>query len=125
MKNRDLIQEVINGELTGEEADEICLSINAWFHDDAPAGTAWSDDWIGASQMERTAGTVPFAVLAQWRKNGWPRECYKCKKTLEPEIFGWRPVEQDGKYFLQHVRCDDEYLKLVRKIAIERGHTKA
>jgi hypothetical protein len=120
MKNRDLIQEVIDGRLTGEEAGEIYLAINKWFHEQAPTGTVWSDKWIGWNKIELNAH-APFAVLAQWRKNGWPTHCYLCNKKLEPEIFGWFARKYQGKWGLRHVKCDDAYLAKIRQLAIERG----
>lgn len=124
MKPRDILAEILAGTMSEEQAVAFQDEVIEYIHSSHKLSEedSWPSKWMCLSQLEWTASNAPFTVLANWRKNGWPNQCFVCKQKLLPEIFGWLAREHDGEFGLRHVKCDEEYLEKVRQIAMARGY---
>jgi len=62
---------------------------------------------LGLSKMEWTAfmQSTGFAVLAEWRRTGWPTVCSKCGRPLDHAAGGWWFTMESGVAGLKHIQC--------------------
>ncbi|WP_175961303.1 hypothetical protein [Burkholderia pyrrocinia] len=103
MEGLDLLNELIVGKLSAEEAESTC----DFYLENLTANDPPIIEMLSISRKERMAYAhgAPFEVIAQWRGNGWPDKCFLCGGKIVPENFGWLPREHDGKIQLRHVVC--------------------
>jgi hypothetical protein len=62
---------------------------------------------LGFTRQEWTAHghRVPFMMIANWRKYGWPDKCLQCGQKIILDNYGWLPREHEGAYGLIHYVC--------------------
>lgn len=104
MKKCDLLDDLIHGRITPDEADDICSAVLA---DKIQTGPA--HEILGLTRKEWTAyahGTG-FKDLAYWREHGWPDRCFICGQRIDSDNFGWLAREFDGKVQLKHIVCPE------------------
>ena len=102
---RDILKEIANGQVSVDEVEALFERepLKAW------------GSW-GLTRVEYTAYChgAGFDVLAEWRYNGWPSRCTKCKNPLPVlEEFGWFVVSEEttesegnvGRLGLKHIDC--------------------
>ncbi|MFJ4294421.1 hypothetical protein ACIP1U_32380 [Cupriavidus sp. NPDC089707] len=102
MKKYDLLDDLIHGKITPDEADDICSGVLADTTLNIPAHEA-----LGLTKVEWTAYAhgADFQEVADWRQHGWPDRCFVCGGRIKPESFGWLAREHNGKTQLKHVTC--------------------
>jgi hypothetical protein len=96
----DIIDAILSGELTADEAEAVCELIMDMEGADLPEA-------LGLSSVEWTAYAhgVWFDELAQWRQEGWPRSCFVCKGSIVPAEYGWIAKSTAKGHRLIHIRC--------------------
>ena len=99
---RDLIQDLIDGRVTAEQAEDVCSEALANASEAVSAPEA-----LGISKKEWTAYAhgAEFQDLANWRAHGWPDRCFVCGQPISLDDFGWLAREHDGRMQLKHVVC--------------------
>ncbi|CAM2152576.1 hypothetical protein [Paraburkholderia tropica] len=99
---RDLLNELIEGKITNEQAEDICSEELADTTATVPVHEA-----LGMSNPEWTALAhgAEFQDIANWRAHGWPKQCFICGHSINVEQFGWLAREHDGRMQLRHVVC--------------------
>lgn len=105
MKKRDLLNEVFEKILTPDEADKMTnYYLGNLTVKDLPV-----HEMLSFSVKEWTAYIhgAPIDVIAEWRVNGWPNQCFVCKKEIISDDYGWFPREHMGKYGLRHIVCPE------------------
>ena len=109
MKPRDVLKEILEGKIDEDKADVFFDEVVEYIHSNPSLSEddCWPSKWLCLTRVEWTAvGTgTPFTTVADWRKNGWPKSCFKCGKTIIPENFGWVAKEVNGKHLLKHLVC--------------------
>ncbi|MBN3855057.1 hypothetical protein G3N59_16870 [Paraburkholderia sp. Ac-20340] len=102
MKKYDVLQDLIEGKINEENAEDILSEI---LHD--MNRTVPVKDLLGMSQYEWTAygNGADFQDIANWRAHGWPNVCFICGQPINVEQFGWLPRRHEGRMQLRHVTC--------------------
>jgi hypothetical protein len=103
---RDILSEIRAGMISADEAE-------AWLEQilDVPhANENGTIDIQGALCLSRAEWTayahgVPFTMLAEWRYVGWPTECFRCGRQIDPARFHWLAQKHDSQFRLRHVDC--------------------
>jgi hypothetical protein len=105
MIERDLLDELSQGAITGDLAQSIL---------DAMLDSPFSSEIekrLGFARPEWTAFAhgASLQELATWRKDGWPTKCLACGKAIDVARFGWRIVDDGkGRSGLRHIRCPED-----------------
>lgn len=102
MKKHDLLQELIEGKVTAEQAEDISNEVLEDMGRTVPV-----HEVLGMSRKEWTAYAhgVEFQEIANWRAHGWPDRCFICGQPIEVDNFGWLAREHEGRMQLKHVVC--------------------
>ncbi len=102
MKKHDLLQDLIDGQITTEQAEDICSEVLADTSATVPAHEA-----LGMTRREWTAYAhgAEFLDVANWRVHGWPDRCFVCGQPIALDNFGWLTREHEGRMQLKHVVC--------------------
>jgi hypothetical protein len=102
MEKFDLLDELIHGRISPEEADDLCSLVLADTSLTIPAY-----EFMGISRKEWTACAHggAFSEVAQWRANGWPDKCFVCGGAIVSDNYGWMARHHAGKLCLKHVVC--------------------
>lgn len=97
---RDILAEIINKEISGDQADDILEDMMGKFHSGEVEGEV--NLLLGMDNFEWTAmcHALDLEVLAKWRKIGWPTECSYCHLPLNYKEYGWT-IQDDRIHCLQ------------------------
>ncbi|QDU65779.1 hypothetical protein [Engelhardtia mirabilis] len=104
MQERDLLDELLRGELTESEA-------YAWLDLVMESSVLpKSLELVEMSPAEWSAFTrgLPLLVLASWRIEGWPAECVDCGVEVDIDGLNWVPIrdaEERSGFGLVHPGC--------------------
>jgi len=102
MKKYDVLQELIEGKITEENAEDILSEILGSMNRTVPV-----HELLGMSRYEWTANGhgADFQDIANWRAHGWPNRCFICGQPIKVEQFGWLTREHEDRMQLRHVVC--------------------
>ena len=102
MKTCDLLQNMIDGKLTNEQAEDVCSDVLADTSSTIPA-----HEMLGMSRIEWTAYChgAEFQDIANWRFHGWPSRCFTCGQWIVVDNFGWLARKHEGRMQLEHIVC--------------------
>ncbi|SOY71452.1 hypothetical protein CBM2585_B50420 [Cupriavidus taiwanensis] len=102
MEESDLLDKLIHGKITSDEADDIGSAVLSDTSQTTPA-----HEILGLSQKEWTAYAhgADFEDVAYWRQHGWPYRCFVCGRKIDSDNFGWLAREFGGKIQLEHIAC--------------------
>jgi hypothetical protein len=109
-KPLDLLFAVYNGTISGDEAENLMIEATRRWHKGLLL--CHEPEYFGISKKEYTASchAASLASVAKWRYDGWPTECFICKKPLDSDKYCWGVVEDDkGNDHLAHVGCMPTY----------------
>lgn len=106
MKRCDLLDDLIKGRLSPEDAE----SMYDFYMDNLTDADPPIAEMLNFSKKEWTAHAhgAPFQAIARWRDRGWPDRCFICGGEIIPDEFGWFPREHDGEYGLRHIVCPNK-----------------
>lgn len=105
MKKIDIIKAVAEGKMKETEA-KVLYERCQCFKNNPPCGKLLAEDFLMLSIREASGAymNVPFGVLADWRRNGWPKKCSLCGKPVRSQYNFWiRKVK--GEYRFLHHDC--------------------
>lgn len=102
MNKYDVLQHLIDGKITEENAEDILGEILEDMNRTVPV-----QELLGMSQYEWTAygHGADFRDIANWRAHGWPNRCFICGQPINIERFGWLSRRHEGQMQLRHVEC--------------------
>jgi hypothetical protein len=102
MKKYDVLQDLIEGKITKENAEDILSEVLEDMNRTVPV-----HELLGMSRYEWTAygHGADFLDIANWRAHGWPNQCFICGQPINVEQFGWLTREHEGRMQLKHVVC--------------------
>ncbi|WP_147310666.1 hypothetical protein [Cupriavidus taiwanensis] len=94
MEESDLLDKLIHGKITSDEADDIGSAVLSDTSQTTPA-----HEILGLSQKEWTAYAhgADFEDFPYWRQHGWPYRCFVCGGKIDSDNFGWLAREFGGK----------------------------
>ncbi len=93
----DVLNSIINGEITAKQAQGLMDDVVDRFHSGRLCGEI--PDALSLDLYEWTAVChgIDWAVLAQWRENGWHDKCDICGRELLHECGGWM-IKNEKQY---------------------------
>jgi hypothetical protein len=102
MEKHNVLQNIIEGQITDEQAEDILNEILTDMSRNVPVHEA-----LGMSRQEWTAYAhgVEFQEIANWRAHGWPNQCFVCGQPIVVNDFGWLARKHEGRMQLKHVVC--------------------
>lgn len=85
----DILTKLINEEISKEEAYQIFDEIVEKFHAGQIKNPPNEEMCMNNFEWTAVMFGIDLAVLADWRKGGWPKSCSNCNKTIDYTKFGW------------------------------------
>ena len=91
----DILEKIINCEISANEAEELLELIVDKFHNDEIKNTPQEELMLDRYEWTAIGFGIDLKVLATWREKGWPSECKTCGKIINYKEFGWRIVQNE------------------------------
>lgn len=91
----DILNKIIFGEISKQDAEQVFDDIMDRFHSGLLKNDPQDEMCLNNHEWTAVAYGVDLDVLANWRKNGWPRTCINCNRSIDYKNYGWR-IEQNG-----------------------------
>lgn len=98
----DILEKIICGEISAEEAETLLELIIDKFHNDEIETTPQEELMLDKYEWTAIGFGIELQILANWRQKGWPSQCKTCGKKKNYKDFGWRIVQNE----FVCIKCD-------------------
>lgn len=85
----NILEMIINGELTEEKAYDILDETIEKYHNDELIAEPSTELLLDNYEWTAIAYGVSLSILAKWRQYGWPKNCSVCRKEINHKKGGW------------------------------------
>ncbi|GIQ71121.1 hypothetical protein DUZ99_19900 [Xylanibacillus composti] len=85
----DILQKLIDNEITVDQAHDILDQTIDDFHDGKLAQEIHEALHLDNYEWTAICHSINLGVLAEWRQSGWPGSCSQCGTEIDYKKYGW------------------------------------
>lgn len=85
----DILDKLINGEISVDDVYQIYDEIMDKFDEGIIEVYPQAELCMNKYEWTAFAHGAALEVIADWRRNGWPKKCGNCNKSIDYTKYGW------------------------------------